>query len=158
MRAWGVIGFVAGAVLGAASAHAQSGSSTLSSFRMGYGGAGLSGLESPVSPSLISSGSQFAISDGVNQAGSVGSVLNIQTSSNETSSSPTSGGADPSYAGVGQVAVSAARAPSAVAEGATASVASPRVSTAAPQTSTTTNGSAPNDLVLNGKLNLEGGQ
>jgi len=142
---WGAIGLFASAVLAAGSAHAQSASGTLSAFRTGYGGAGLTGFESPVSPSLISSGSQFAISDGLNQAGSVGSVFPTQTSSSQSS-----GGAGQSYTGVGQTATSNERAPLAVVESANANAASAHAAT--------TGGGTQADLVLNGKLNLDGGQ
>jgi hypothetical protein len=145
VRLWSAIGFIAGAAFAAGSARAQSASGTLSSYRTGYGGAGLSGLESPVSPSLISAGGQYSISDGVNSAGSVGSVFTTQTSS-----SPTSGGAGQSYTGqsytgvgVGQGAVSNGRAPLAVLETPTANSAG---------------ASAQSGMVLNGKLNLDGGQ
>jgi len=141
--AWGAIGLVAGAVLAAGSAQAQSASGTLSSYRTGYGGAGLSGLISPVSPSLISSGSQYSISDGVNQAGAVGSVI-----ATPSSNSSTSGGAGQSSTGVGQAAVSAARAPLAVVERSDGTAASAK----------SAEGAAPEALVLNGKLNLDGGQ
>lgn len=139
--ALGAMGLVVSAVLAAGSAQAQSASSTLSSFRAGYGGAGLTGLQSPVSPSLISTGSQYAISDGVNQAGSVGSVFTSLPSSSQTSSSSSSGGASQSSSGVGQSAVSNARAPVATVDN-----------------SASTGQSAASDLVLNGKLNLDGGQ
>jgi hypothetical protein len=149
------------AVFAAGSAQAQSASGTLSSFRTGYSGAGLTGLESPISPSLVSTSSQFAISDGVNQAGSVGSVfatqpLSAQTSSTLASSSQSSGGAGQSYTGVGQGAVSNQRAPVAVVE--TTTAAKTQTSTAAAAAAAPSSETAPSDLVLNGKLNLDGGQ
>jgi len=147
---WLAIGLAVFAVLATGSAQAQSASGTLSSYRAGYGGIGVTGLESPVSPSPISTSSQFAISDGVNQAGSVGSVFTTQSSTGQASSSPTSGGAGQSYTGVGQGSVSNARAPLAVVDSTTANTASAH--------SATTNGTAPSDTVLNGKLNLDGGQ
>jgi hypothetical protein len=142
--AWSAIGLIVGAIFAAGSAQAQSASGSLSSYKAGYGGAGVTGLESPVSPSLINSGSQFAISDGVNQAGSVGSVFTTQSSSGQTSGSQTSGGAGQSSTGVGsptgggQGAASNERAPVAVVEHGPPA-------------------SAPSDLILNGKLNLDGG-
>ncbi len=143
------IGLVAGAVLAAGSAQAQSASSTLSSYRAGYGGVGLSGLSAPVSPSLIAIGSQYGISDGVSEAGAAGSVFTTQTSSSQTSGSPSnsqgSGGTGQSSSGVGQAAVANARAPLAVVERSAANAQG-----AAPP--------APNDLELNGKLNLDGGR
>ena len=151
------------------SAQAQSASSTFSSYRTGYGGAGagLSGLESPVNLSLISAGSQFAISDGVNEAGAVGSVFEVQTSSDQTSSSQASNsqgsnGANPSYAGVGQLASSNERAPAAVVDTAARSrrsapaASSQNGETTGTAASAPAEGSAPNDLVLNGKINLDG--
>jgi hypothetical protein len=149
--------FVAGATF-AASALAQSASSTLSSYRTGYGGAALSGLESPVSPSLISSGSQFAISDGVNQAGSVGSVFPTSTLASGTSSSATSSGANPSYAGGGQFAASNERAPVAVIDAAAGSrqPTSARFPQTGLQTGGSADGAATSELVLNGKINLDG--
>jgi len=159
--AWAAIGLAVIAALAAGSAQAQSASGTLSAFRTGYGGAGLTGLESPVSPSLVSTSSQYTLSDGVNQAGSVGSVFATQTSSTpasttSASSSQSSGGAGQSYTGVGQVAVSNERAPVAVVETTAATkTQTPRAtpSTGAPATETPSS-----DLVLNGKLNLDGGQ
>jgi len=171
---WGAIGLFSLVGLAAGAAQAQSASSTLSSFRTGYGGAGVSGLESPVSPSLISSSSQYSVSDGVNQAGVSGSVVTTQNatgqnatgqgSSSQYSSGQSSGGAGQSYTGVGQGAVSNERMPVAVVEttnrnahgGATAPTT--QTNPTSPQPSATTNGSAPSDLVLNGKLNLDGGQ
>ncbi len=139
---WGVLGlFVSWGLAG--SAQAQSASSTLSSFRTGYSGASLAGLESPVSPSLISSGSQYALSDGVNQSGSAGSLFTSQSLSSQTS-----GGAGQSSTGVGQGAASSERAPVAVVESTNA--------TGAHATATSTTPSS--DMVLNGKLNLDGGQ
>jgi hypothetical protein len=173
---WGAIGLMAIAVLAAGSAHAQSASGTLSAYKTGYGGASLTGLESPVSPSLISSGSQYTVSDGVNQAGSVGSLFDSQTLSTSTSSAQTStpqastsqsSGAGESAAGVGQAVVSTARAPLAVVETTTATTANLRGPTTATTTQTKTATpsagasaaeTAPSDLVLNGKLNLDGGQ
>ncbi len=168
---WGAIGVMAIAVAAAGSARAQSASGTLSAYKTGYGGASLTGLESPVSPSLISSGSQYTISDGVNQAGSVGSVFASQTSSASTStpqaSTSQSSGAGESATGVGQTAVSNERAPLAVVETTTATTANLRGTTTATitQTNTATPSArapaaeaAPSDLVLNGKLNLDGGQ
>jgi hypothetical protein len=161
------IGVLAIAVAASGSARAQSASGTLSSYRTGYGGSGLSGLDSPVSPSLINTSSQFAVSDGVNQAGSVGSVFTTQTSSVPTSSSQTSGGAGQSYTGVGQAAVSNERAPLAVVEKTTANTAgahsattsaTAQTSPATPLAGAPTTEAAPSDLILNGKLNLDGGQ
>ncbi len=154
------LALVAGAVLAAGSAHAQSASSTLSSYRTGYGGAGVSGLESPVNLSLVSSASQFTVSDGVNQAGSVGSVFTAQTSSGQASTSQTSGGAGQSYSGVGQ-ATSNARAPLTVVDrtkpdGSTPSP--PALAAASSTAAAPTAANAPNEIVLNGQLNLDGGQ
>jgi hypothetical protein len=130
----------------------------------------VSGLESPVNLSLISSGSQFTISDGVNQAGAVGSVFASQTSSGQTSSSQSSGGAGQSYSGVGQVAASNQRAATAVVDGvkptapaaqdaATASktLSSPPAASAGAAVAAPTTGNAPGEIVLNGQLNLDGG-
>jgi len=142
---WRAAALIAIAVLPVGSAHAQSASGTLSSFRTGYGGAGLTGLEAPVSPSLISSSSQFALSDGVNQAGSTGSVFTTQTQGSQSS-----GGAGQSYTGVGQAAVSNERAPLAVVESASTNAAGAHAAT--------TGGPSQSDMVLNGKLNLDGGQ
>jgi len=148
----GAVTLVAAAVLTAGSVQAQSASSTLSSYRTGYGGIGLSGLTTPVSPSLISTsngaGAQYTISDGVNEAGAVGSVFAAQPSSSQTAGSPTSGGAGQSYTGVGQGAPSNERAPLAVVERSNGTAASAHDATTA----------APNDMVLNGKLNLDGGE
>jgi hypothetical protein len=137
--AWGAIGLVAGAVLLAGSAHAQSASGTLSAYRTGYG-AGLSGLISPVSPSLISSSGSYSIADGTNQTGAV-----VAT---QPSNSSTSGGAGQSSTGVGQGGVSHDRAPLAVVDSSNANTSSAHGATAG----------AADDLVLNGKLNLDGGQ
>ncbi len=156
---WGAIGLLASALLAAGAAQAQSASTTLSPYRTGYNGAGLSSLESPVSPAMISATSQYSISDGVNQAGAVGSVITT-----ETSSSPTSGGAGQSSTGVGQTAVSSERAPLAVVESTNqnargvTTTPTTQTSTSSASTGATTSGTAPSDLVLNGKLNLDGGQ
>jgi len=142
------MGLLVGCGLGAGSAQAQSASGTLSSFRTGYSGASLTGLESPVSPALISTGSQFALSDGVNPSGSVGSVFTSQSLSSQTTLPQSSGGAGQSSTGVGQGAVSSERAPVAVVESTNA--------TGAHETTPSTTTSS--DMVLNGKLNLDGGQ
>jgi len=158
---------MAGVVL-AGSAQAQSASGTLSAYRTGYSGTGLSGLESPVNLSLISAGSQYGLSDGVNQAGAVGTVFSGQTATNPTSSGQGSGGADPSYSGVGQLAANNERAPLAVVESANQSAAQARsATTMTPYRQTSASASAANalsaqtptsDIELNGKLNLDGGQ
>jgi len=160
---WSGLALFAGAILAAGSAYAQSASGSLSSYRYGYG-AGLSGLESPVNLSLVSSASQFTLSDGVNEAGAVGSVFAAQTSSSQTSTSQASGGAGQSYSGVGQGATSNARAPLAVVENAKPDGSTAKSSTLAATSSanaaaaTATTANAPNEIVLNGQLNLDGGQ
>jgi len=157
-----------GVLTGAAwvsSAQAQSASSTLSSFRSGYGGAGVSGLESPISPSLVGAASQYTLSDGVNQAGAVGSVFPAQPTTSQTSSGQTSGGAGQSSSGVGQAAASNERAPVVAADSVnqsaslahTAAAASTSVGAAAGANTSLAEAPAA-EIVLNGKLNLDGGQ
>jgi hypothetical protein len=97
---------------------------------------------------LISAGSSYSITDGVNQSGAVGGVFITQPSNGQTSDAPTSGGAGQSYTGVGHVASGASRPP-------VAAVESPTPRAASAQGATT---AAPEDRVLNGKLNLDGGQ
>jgi hypothetical protein len=135
-------GLLAGMVLAAGAAQAQSASSTLSPYTSGYGGVGLSGLNSPVSPNLISTQSPYSITDGVTSAGAAGSLF-----TSPASNSSTSGGADQSYSGVGQAAASRQRAPTQTSTPAGAARAAASATTA-----------APDDRVLNGKIDLDGGQ
>jgi hypothetical protein len=129
----GAVGLVAGVSLVAGGAAAQSASSSLSPYTTGYGGVGLSGLSSPISLSLINAQSPYSTSDGVNPAGAA--------------SSSTSGGAGQSYSGVEHAADGRDRAPTQTLT---------QTGPAAPSASAST--AAPTDGVLNGKINLDGGQ
>jgi hypothetical protein len=129
----GAVGFIAGVGLAAGAAKAQSASASLSPYTAGYGGVGLGGLSSPVSPNLINTQTPYSTSDAVNPAGAA--------------SSSTSGGAGQSYSGVGQAADSRDRAPTQT---------STQTRPAAPSASAST--AAPTDGVLNGKIDLDGGQ
>jgi len=114
----------------------------------------LSGLESPVSPALISSSSQFTISDGLNQAGAVGSIFATQTSNTQTSD-----GASQSSSGVGQVAASNQRARLSVVDSANQTTAATPKTTPSPAALSAGAATAPTtEIELNGKINLDGGE
>jgi holdfast attachment protein HfaA len=132
---------VASAVAG--SAHAQSGSGTLSAFQQGYNG-GLSTFESAVNISTYATGTNTIFVDGVSQIGSDGSVFAQKGS--------TSGASD-SYSGAGGVAGSA----TAIGNNLSVNV-SGNYNTVVVNSNQVNNGSVSATTVLNGKVNLDAGQ
>jgi holdfast attachment protein HfaA len=126
-----------------ASANAQSGSSTLSSFQQGYNG-GLSTFEQAVNVSTYVNGTNTVFVDGVSQIGSDGSVFAQKGS--------TSGASD-SYSGAGGAAGSA----TAIGNNLSVNV-SGNYNTVVVNSTQTNNGNVSATTILNGKVNLDGGQ
>ena len=123
-------------------AWAQSASGTLSPFKAGYGGSGLSSFEQPVNVTTRDANGNLVITDGVIQAGSDQSVFShLQV-----------GGASDSYAGVGALG-------SATAVGNSLSVnVSGDYNTVVVNSNQTNTGAISANTVLNGKVNLNAGQ
>jgi holdfast attachment protein HfaA len=133
-------GLVALAFAGAA--EAQSASSTLSAFKAGYGGTGLSGFEQPINVNTRDANGNLVITDGVIQAGTDNSVFSHQMV----------GGASDSYSGAGALG-------SATAIGNNLSVnVSGNYNTVIVNSTQTNTGSVTATTTLNGKVNLDAGQ
>ena len=126
----------------AGAAAAQSASSTLSQFKAGYGGTGLSGFEQPVNVTTRDANGNLLITDGVIQVGSDLSIFShLQV-----------GGASDSYAGVGAIG-------GATAIGNSLSVnVSGADNTVVVNANQTNTGAITAATVLNGKVNLDAAQ
>jgi holdfast attachment protein HfaA len=136
-----VAGLVA-ALACAGAAQAQSASSTLSAFKAGYGGTGLSGFEQPINVNTRDANGNLVITDGVIQAGTDNSVFSHQMV----------GGASDSYSGAGAIG-------SATAIGNNLSVnVSGNYNTVIVNSTQTNTGSVTATTTLNGKVNLDAGQ
>ena len=135
---------VAAAVLGSGSAaKAQSASGTLSGFKTGYGATGISGFEAPVDVSTRDSSGNLVITDGVTQVGSDQSVFShLQV-----------GGASDSYAGVGAIGSATA-----IGNNLSVNVSGSYNTVIVNANQTNTGDVTANTTVLNGKVNLNGGQ
>ena len=137
------LAFAAAAALGpAGGAAAQSASSSLSPFKAGYGGSGLSSFQQPVNVATRDANGNLVITDGVIQVGSDQSVFShVQV-----------GGASDSYAGVGALG-------SATAIGNSLSVnVQGDYNTVVVTASQTNTGAISATTDLNGKVNLDAGQ
>ena len=123
-------------------AAAQSASSSLSPFKAGYGGSGLSSFEQPVNITTRDASGNLVITDGVIQVGSDQSVFShVQV-----------GGASDSYAGVGALG-------SATAIGNSLSVnVQGNYNTVVVSAAQTNTGAITATTDLNGKVNLDAGQ
>ena len=128
--------------VGAGPVHAQSGSSTLSSFNQGYNG-GLSNFESAVNVSTRNAAGNLVITDGVTQIGSDKSVF---------SKSGSTSGASDAFSGAGAVGGA-----SAIGNNLSVNV-SGNYNTVVVNSTQVNNGSVSATTVLNGKVNLDGGQ
>jgi len=122
-------------------AHAQSASSSLSQFRNGYAASGLSSFEQPVDVSTRDANGNLVITDGVIQTGNGSSVF-------------ASNGAGDTYSGAGGVQVGQA---SAIGNNLSVNV-SGNYNTVIVNATQTNTGSVTATTVLNGKVNLDGGQ
>ena len=136
------LGFALAAAAAAGAAHAQSGSSTLSGFQQGYNG-GLSSFESAVNVSTYATGTNTVFVDGVSQIGSDQSVFSKVGS--------TSGASD-SFSGAGAIGSA-----SAVGNNLSVNV-SGNYNTVVVNSNQVNNGAVSATTVLNGKVNLDGGQ
>ena len=126
----------------AGTANAQSASGTLSAFKAGYGGTGISGFEQPVNVSTRDANGNLVVTDGVIQAGSDNSVF----------SHLSVGGASDTYSGAGALG-------SATAVGNSLNVnVSGNYNTVVVNSTQTNTGNISATTVLNGKVNLDGGQ
>lgn len=136
------VGALAAALAFAGAAQAQSASSTLSAFKAGYGGTGLSGFESPINVNTRDANGNLVITDGVIQAGTDNSVFSHQMV----------GGASDTVSGAGALG-------SATAIGNNLSVnVSGNYNTVIVNATQTNNGNVSATTVLNGKVNLDAGQ
>ena len=133
---------VTGLAAAAQGAHAQSGSSTLSSFSAGYNG-GLSTFEHAVNVSTASASGNTSIVDGITQVGSDQSIF--------SKNGATSGAAD-SYAGAGALGGA-----SAIGNNLSVNV-SGNYNTVVVNSTQTNTGAVSATTVLNGKVNLDGAQ
>ena len=124
-------------------ARAQSGSGTLSQFRQGYNGAGLSSLEGAVNVSTRDANGNLVITDGVTQVGSDQSMF---------SRSGSTSGASDSYSGAGAVGGA-----SAIGNNLSVNVLG-NYNTVVVNSTQVNNGDVSATTVLNGKVNLDGGQ
>jgi holdfast attachment protein HfaA len=144
-RSFGIAAAAGGLVAAlacAGAAEAQSASSTLSAFKAGYGGTGLSGFEQPINVNTRDANGNLVITDGVIQAGTDNSVFSHQMV----------GGASDSYSGAGAMG-------SATAIGNNLSVnVSGNYNTVIVNATQTNNGNISATTVLNGKVNLDAGQ
>ena len=143
-RASLAVAALASAMLASASgpARAQSGSGTLSGFTQGYNG-GLSNLESAVNVSTRNASGNLVITDGVTQIGSDQSMF---------SKAGSTSGASDAFSGAGAVAGA-----SAIGNNLSVNV-SGQYNTVVVNASQVNNGSVSATTVLNGKVNLDGGQ
>ena len=121
---------------------AQSASGTLSTFKAGYGGTGLSGLDQPVNVNTRDANGNLVITDGVIQTGADNSVF----------SHASVGGASDTYSGAG-----ATGSASAVGNNLSVNV-SGNYNTVLVNATQTNTGNISATTVLNGKVNLDGGQ
>ncbi|MGC1301582.1 MAG: holdfast anchoring protein HfaA [Caulobacteraceae bacterium] len=132
----------AGTLALSSAALAQSASSTLSAFKAGYGGTGLSGFEQPVNVNTRDANGNLVITDGVIQAGADNSVF----------SHLSVGGASDTFSGAGAMG-------SATAIGNNLSVnVSGNNNTVVVNATQTNTGNISATTTLNGKVNLDGGQ
>jgi holdfast attachment protein HfaA len=131
-----------GVLATAGSACAQSGSSTLSGFQQGYNG-GLSTFERAVNVSTYASGTNNVFVDGVSQIGSDQSVFAKVGST---------AGASDSFSGAGAIGGA-----SAIGNNLSVNV-SGNYNTVVVNSTQTNNGNVSATTVLNGKVNLDGGQ
>ena len=120
---------------------AQSASSTLSQFRNGYAASGLSSFESPIDVSTRDANGNLVVTDGVVSSAGVGSVFASTGVGSATSSS-------------GSTAVGTA---SAIGNNLSVNV-SGNYNTVVVNSSQVNNGAVSATTVLNGKVNLDGGQ
>ncbi len=121
---------------------AQSASSSLSQFKSGYG-ANLSGFEQPVNVSTRDASGNLVITDGVIQTGADQSVFShLQV-----------GGASDSYAGVGAIGQATA-----IGNNLSVNVSGSYNTVVVNANQTNTGDITANTTVLNGKVNLNGGQ
>lgn len=133
----------AAALMAPGAARAQSASGTLSGYKTGYGGANLSGFEQPVNASIRDASGNLVITDGVIQTGSDQSVFShLQV-----------GGASDSYAGVGAIGSSTA-----IGNNLSVNVSGSYNTVVVNANQTNTGDITANTTVLNGKVNLNGGQ
>jgi holdfast attachment protein HfaA len=140
----GVLALTAAFILAAPGlAQAQSASGTLSQFHGGYGAAGLSGLESPVNVSTTDANGNLVITNGV-----------ISSSSGTSLFASSGSGAGYSSSGAGTSATGSA---SAIGNNLSVNV-SGNYNTVIVNSTQTNNGDVSATTVLNGKVNLDGGQ